>query len=98
MKKDLPKVFANPIDKEIRNNTDIYYSQKENLRSTSTQDVSMKIKEIFASVHHVYKSNVLIKTKNGSEKTTIVGKTGNYLLTLDGRKINILDIQDIARI
>ena len=43
-------------------------------------------------------SNVLIKTKNGEIKTTIVGKSGNYLLSLNGEKINMIDIVDIERI
>ncbi len=97
MKKDLPSVYANPIDKDIRNNNDIYYSQSEE-RSINTSNIYEKINQIFASPHHVYKSNVLIKTKNRPIKTTIVGKSGNYLLCLNGDKINMLDIIDIERI
>ena len=91
MKKDLPKVYANPIDK------DIYYGKNEELRS-STANIYEQINQIFASPHHVYKSNVLIKTKNGEIKTTIVGKSGNNLLCLNGEKINMIDIIDIKRI
>ena len=46
----------------------------------------------------MYKSNVLVKNKKGEIKTTIVGKTGNFLLTLNGEKINMLDILDITRL
>ncbi len=98
MKKDLPKVYANPIDKEIRNNSDVFYGSATEERSDRSINVYEKINQIFASPHHVYKSNVLIKTKNGPIKTTIVGKSGNFLLALNGDKINMLDIVDIERI
>ena len=65
MNKDLPKVYANPIDKDIRNNNDIYYGKNEERKETRQVNVYEKINHIFASPHHVYKSNVLIKTKNG---------------------------------
>ncbi len=98
MKKDLPKVYANPIDKNIRNNFDVYYSSSEEVRSNKEINVAEKINQIFASRHHVYKSNVLIYTKNGKINTAIVGKSGNNLLTLDGEKINMSNIIDIERI
>lgn len=98
MKKVLPRVYANPIDKDIRNNTDIYYGKNGEVEKEKNINVYEKINQIFASVHHVYKSNVLIKTNKGELKTTIVGKSGNYLLTLNGDKINMLDIVDIKRI
>ena len=98
MKKDLPRVYANPIDKELRNNTDVYYGKNDEVRSDQKVNVYEKINQIFASPHHVYKSNVLIQTRNGEIKTTIVGKSGNYLLSLNGDKINMLDIVDIKRI
>lgn len=98
MKKDLPRVYANPIDKDIRNNNDIYVSKNEERNHTKKINVYEKINQIFASPHHVYKSNVLVKTKNGEIRTTIVGKSGNYLLTLNGERINMLEINDIERI
>ena len=105
MKKDLPRVYANPIDKEIRNNSDIYYGKSNETRSDKTVNVYEKINQIFASPHHVYKSNVSpeletyeVGTKNGEIRTTIVGKSGNYLLTLNGERINMLEINDIERI
>ncbi len=98
MRKDLPKVYANPIEKNIRNNNDIYYGKNNDIRSNNNVNVYEKINQIFASIHHVYKSKVLIKTKNEDITSTIVGKSGNYLLTLNGEKINMLDIIDIERI
>ena len=98
MKKDLPSVYANPIDKEIRNNNDIYFGKPIEDRSTNKVNVYEKINGIFASPHHVYKSNVSIYTRNGKINTTIVGKSGNFLLCLNGDRINMLDIIDIERI
>ena len=98
MKKDLPRVYANPIDKDIRNNNDIYVSKNEERNHTKKIHVYEKINQIFASPHHVYKSNVFIQTRNGEIKTTIVGKSGNYLLCLNGDRINMLDILDIEKI
>lgn len=98
MKKDLPKVYANPIDKDIRNNDDVFYSTNNERKVDRSVNIYEKINQIFASPHHVYKSDVLVKTKNGEVKTTIVGKSGNFLLTLSGEKINMLDIVDIIRL
>ena len=98
MKKDLPKVYANPIDKDIRNNDNIFYGKNEEPKLDRSVNIYEKINQIFASPHHVYKSNVLVKTKNGELKTTIVGKSGNFLLTLNGEKINMIDIVDITRL
>lgn len=98
MRNDLPKVYANPIDKEIRNNNDIFYGSASKEKNDRSINIYEKINQIFASPHHVYKSNVLVKTKKGEIKTTIVGKTGNFLLTLNGEKINMLDILDITRL
>ena len=98
MKKDLPKVYANPIDKDIRNNDNVFYSKNEEPELDRSVNIYEKINQIFASPHHVYKSNVLVNTKNGELRTTIVGKAGNYLLTLNGEKINMSDIIDIKRL
>lgn len=98
MKKNLPNVFANPINKPLNNNREVYYSDVVEHRNLRSENIPQKINEIFASVHHVYKSNVKIITKEGEIFTTIVGKNGNNLLTLNGEKININDILDIQRL
>lgn len=98
MNNDLPRVFANPINKVLTNNKDVYYSSESPKESVNDIDINRKINEIFSSLHHVYKSNVRIKTDNNEFNTTIVGKSGNNLLTLTGEKININTIEDINRI
>lgn len=98
---NLPKVYANPINKDLANNLEYVVSSTKNqdLRNSYNVDVPRKINEIFASPNHVYKSKVLIKLFNNEElETVIVGKTGSYLLTLNGDKIKINNIINIDKI
>ncbi len=98
MEKNLPRVYANPINKHLNNNKDVYYSGKEETRSINNINIAKKINEIFASKSHVYKSRVRIKTINDEFETVIVGKTNDYLLTLSGDKISISSILNIEHI
>ena len=98
MNKNLPKVYANPINKELRNNKEVYTSGDAPKIKEPPTNISHKINEIFSNLHHVYKSNVEIITKDFTINTTIVGKTSTDLLTLNGEKIAIKDIIDITRI
>lgn len=100
MNNNLPKVFANPINKQLNNNLEYHVCSTNDraLRSVDVLDVSRKINEIFASPSHVYKSRVWVKLLNNEEiDTTIIGKTGNYLLSLNGDKININNIAQIEK-
>ena len=96
MRGDLPKVFANKIDKKINNTQDIYY--EENNRSGGLRDsrsVNKKIADIFNSTNFVYKSSVKITTRDRVITKTVVGRRGNYLLTMDNEAIDIDEIIDI---
>ena len=86
MNKNLPKVFANPINKKINNNKDIYINIESDRVLIKDENILKKINEIFASPHHVYKSKVRIRTNVDDFETNIVGKSNNYLLSLDGKK------------
>lgn len=96
--KDLPKVFANKIDKEIKNTQELYYGDSRSCKKRDPLGVSRKINDIFKSNNHVYKSRVKIIYDDKEEYKTIVGKTGSYLITIDGEKINISNILDIVKI
>ncbi len=98
MNKNLPRVYVNPINKELKNNKDIFYSKQNDVRGNPSGNIMQKINEIFANPHHVYKSKVNIVTKDNSFDTIIVGKNNRDLLTLNGEAININDIIDIKRI
>ena len=96
MRGDLPKVFANKIDKKINNTQDVYY--EDNNRSSGLRDgrsVNKKIADIFNSTNFVYKSSVKITTRDKVISKTIVGRRGNYLLTMDNEAIDIDEIIDI---
>lgn len=95
----LPRVFANPINKELKNNVELFRSDKKvEIKSSNIKDINKKINEIFGSNNHIYKSKVKITLKDGNLITDIVGKTSSNILTLDGMLIRIQDIIDIEKI
>ena len=93
MDKDLPKVYANKIDKEINNDQEVFYSR--NSYTNDIRSINKKINDIFSSPNFVYKKNVKILTSNGTINKTIVGINNNNLLTMDNEVINISEIKDI---
>lgn len=94
--REIPKVFANKIEKKINNNDtySVTKNEEENIRNY-TIDVSKKINDIFKSPRYVYKANVDIKLKNETIKRKIIGKKNNNLITIDNELIPISDIIDI---
>lgn len=101
MEKKLPKVFANSIDKELKNNESIYYDKNDrgikdvknsNLNSFN---INQKINHIFGSSRYVYKADVDITLKSGKVSKKIIGRNKNQLITMDNELINISDIMDI---
>ena len=101
MEKKLPKVFANKIDKELKNNETVYYNKNEERKIeekdplTSILTVNQKINQIFSSARYVYKADVVITTKNGKMNKRIIGRNRNELITMDNEVINVNDIIDI---
>ena len=97
MRGDLPKVFANKIEKKLNNSQDIFY--EDNFRSNGglrdARTLNKKIADIFDSSNFVYKSNVKITTRDKVISKIIVGRRGNYLLTMDNEAISIDEIVDI---
>ena len=98
MNDELPKVYANPIDHELNNNKDVFFSSLKEERTNSRENISREVNEIFANPHHVYKSRVLITIDGVQTEEVIVGKFKDDILTLNGRHININQIQNIKRI
>lgn len=96
--KDLPKVFANKIDKNINNTQEYFYSSDRNVKKQDKVSIVKKINNIFADSSHVYKSNVKITLQDKVVEKTIVGKTSTSLVTINGELINIIDIIDIEKI
>ena len=97
MNKKLPNVFANPIEKKISNVQEMYYGSFRGEEPQPTMDVEKVIDSIFSSRSFVYKSEVLIETVNETLSCTLVGKTSNSLLTMDGKVIPISSILRIEK-
>ena len=69
MDKELPKVFANKIDKPLTNNDSYSYHRGEEERKVEEKstklekNINQKIDDIFTSAKYVYKADVVIQTK-----------------------------------
>lgn len=96
MKKELPGVYAAPINKKMNNNENIYKST-ENLERGATLDRN-EINKLFNSKEHVYKTRVIVKTREGEFEEDIVGMTNTSLLTLSGKQINLQEIISIKKV
>ena len=101
MKKEIPKIFVNKIDK-INNNEEVFYSYKNNKMGDNKKeeimnefDIQNKIDELFRSNDFIYKKKFYIRTKYGEGYYTIISKSYDYLLTINGEKIYINNILEI---
>lgn len=99
-----PKVFANTINKSIKNNIESYHyrGKEEEIEmideSITNVDVKAVLNDIFDSDSFVYKSIVDITLKNGTKtKEEIIAMKDLYLITLSNKKININDIINIKK-
>ena len=103
MSKELPKVYANKIEKNIENNKEYVVSKNEEKKETNNisentsieKNINQKINEIFSSYKYVYKADVVITTEKGEIVKNIIGKNGNNLITMDNELIDINSIKDI---
>lgn len=94
--KDLPKVFANPIDRGINNNRSYSYGVLENQGHVRDErNVLSKIDKLFKNDSTLYSIDCIIKFENNEEKYTIIGKTNNNLVTKTQKLIPIREIYDI---
>ena len=103
MDKKKPKVFANKIDHELKNNECVFcsFDRKENKETNISKSlvkgitVMQKIKSIFSSPIFVYKAKVDIVTNEGTLKKEIVGYNKNNIMTINDEIIPISKIKDI---
>lgn len=95
MKKDLPSVFSNPIEKEIKNNTEYYYGSLRQEKKVNNRNIIQDINNIFASKDFVYKKKVRVTTTDDTLDVTLVGRNTTSLLTLENITIPISNITDI---
>ena len=92
---NLPNVFQNKNITNSNNSQELFYGSNKIKTSTRKIDVNNKIKQLFLSTNYVYKIDVIITTKESTIEKTIIGKSRNYLITMDNETININDIIDI---
>ena len=95
MDKKLPKMYVNKIDKELKNNSTYYISNKIKEIKFEKNDINKKINAIFNSPSYLYRASVVISLKNGDVSKKIIGKNKNQLITIDNELIPIDDILDI---
>lgn len=98
MNKDLPKVYAVPINKKINNNEETFSSLERNNFVHEEIIPKSEINKIFNSKNHVYKSKVQITTKDTTKDYEVVGLVKDGLVTLDGKIINLADIREIKKV
>ena len=107
-----PRVFINNINKNIKNNEEMYHYEGSNDNSEMYHfdpdkdiiDISDKVgirgvlNDIFSSSDFVYKSRVIITLKDKSTTTEdIIAVKDNNIITLDNKKIPIDDILYIKK-
>ena len=100
--RELPKVFANKIDKKLENNETFCVSKNQELKKEENdkifkieKNIHQKINEIFSSPNYVYKADVIITTTEGDLEKRIIGRNGNSLITINNEIISIDRIIDI---
>ncbi len=97
MNKELPKVYAVPIEKDLQNNKNTFISTEKEVRS-AVGITKTDINKIFNAKSHVYKSRIRLTTKEGQREVEVVGLYNDSLLTLNGEKIPINSILAIEKV
>lgn len=100
MEKKLPKVFANPLARNIDNNRRVYYgNQDRNIevvtKKAPRENINLKINRIIKNLKYMYKVDVEITTQKGTKDYRLIGKNSSNLITLENELIPISDIIDI---
>lgn len=85
----LPSVFANKIDKEIKNNEDYFHAER-NIKTKSLKELKSK----FDSNGYYNKLNVTIKTKDKTSNEKLILCKDNYFININNQKIYFDDILD----
>ncbi len=95
--RDLPKVFANPMNKDLYHSRSYSYGKLEEEKKERHEDeVINKIDKIFKNQDTLYSIDCVIKYEEFEEVCTIIGRTSNNLITKNQKLIPIKDIFDIS--
>lgn len=90
MKKSLPKVFRNSINKPINNNKKVFYGQ----RGETNEEI--KLDDLFKQ-NQIYRTDVIITLKDQKIEKKIIGRSQKHLITIDNELIAINDIIKIEK-
>lgn len=101
MKKDLPKIYSEGVIQDT--NKVVAYTKSDEIEEVREEkksfniekSVAEKVREIFNSVHYVYKMDVVIETDEGKQVKQLVGKNKNSIITMDNEQIPLSKIKDI---
>lgn len=85
----LPSVYANKIDKVIKNNADLYRGDKE----VKKKDLG-ELKRCFDSRGYVNRLSVELETKDGKRLEKLVLCKNDYFININNEKIYFEDIID----
>lgn len=85
---NLPRVFQNK-------NINLEEKERKILPTRKNININNKINNLFKQTNYVYKINTIIETKEGTKDVILIGKTKDYVITLDNNLILIKDIIDI---
>lgn len=88
--KDLPSVYANKIDREIKNNNELYRGSNELKKKKSVLD----LQKYFDSNGYANKLNVVIRTKTGSKNEKLILLKDNYFININNQRIYFDEILD----
>lgn len=91
MKKNLPKVFKNSINKQINNNKKVFYSSFNDSKRNE-----LSIEELFKQ-NQIYRTDVIITLKDKKIEKRIIGRSLKHLITFDNELIAIDDIIKIEK-
>lgn len=95
----LPNLYTNTFDKKIDNSQEFITikNKTEEERKKNKYEINKKIDSIFKSTNYIYKIKVNISFENEDITETIIGKKGDYLITINNKLININNIIDIKK-
>lgn len=103
MKKNLPKMFRNPINRNITNNQGMYSSLLKD-HPIVHQEVKYTRFDIEQKIFHLLKDktsisgiNIILDTKKGSFKRRMIGYIKNNIVTIDNEHFPIEEIIDIKK-
>lgn len=99
MKKDLPKVYGLNVEHDTNTRMAYTKSGEENIKKEEKEifkkPINQKIKDLFNSTNYIYKIDAVIEMKDKVVSKRLVGRTSDYLITMENEQIPISEILDI---